>query len=340
MPRNSDPIDDLIAKFEPRLREAFLKAISDITNRIAVANIERLLKAGDINGAVEAVGLNPLDFRDLSGGITEAFNEGGRAFEDAIPARRSPFTSSILQFQFDVRNPVAEAWTRDHSAQLVTGIIDDQKAAIRDFLTTGLMQGRNPTATARDLVGRTNRTTGKREGGIIGLTAGQQQWQERYGAELAANTPEGLRNALTRGLRNKRYDSVIRKAIETGKPIPADMQRAMVAAYRNRSLKYRADVISRNETMRALGASQTETYRQAIASGNVLVEAITRFWQTAGDERVRHAHRLIPGMNKQGRGWEEPFDTPTGPSLHAPHDKDVGCRCRERIRLNYALGVR
>jgi hypothetical protein len=335
MARNSDPIDDLVAKWEPRLREAFLKAVQKIVDRSNVSLIARMLQNGDVEGAVRAVGLDPLDFRDLSGGITETFNEGGLAFEEQIPARRDLLNQSVVGFQFDVRNLTAEAWTRDHSSNLVTGIIEDQKAAIRDFLTAGLVEGRNPTSTALDLVGRKNPVTGQREGGIIGLTSGQEAWQERYRQELAGTDPDGLRNALTRGLRDKRYDAAIRRAIDTGKPIPATTQAKMLQGYRNRSLKYRADTISRNETMRALGASQTETYRQAIEAGHVRADTITRFWMTAGDERVRHNHRLIPGMNKDGRGWQEPFDTPTGPSLHAPHDHDVGCRCRERIRIDY-----
>lgn len=335
MLRNSDPIDDLVAKWEPRLREAFLKAVQKITDRTNAALIARMLQNGDIEGAVRAVGLDPLDFRDLSNGITDAFNDGGLAQEDQIQARRDLVTNSVIQFHFDVRNLTAEAWTRTHSADLVTGIIEDQKVAIRQFLTAGLVEGRNPTSTALDLVGRKNRVTGLREGGVIGLTSGQEEWQRRYASELSSQDTAMLRNALTRGLRGKRYDPAIRRAIETGKPIPAETQAKMLAAYRSRSLKYRADVISRNETMRALGASQTETYRQAIASGHVRADTITRFWMTAGDERVRHTHRLIPGMNKEGRGWEEPFDTPTGPSMHAPHDVDPMCRCRERIRVNY-----
>jgi hypothetical protein len=335
MRRNVDPIEDLVAKWEPRLREAFLKAIHEITTRANVAAIARMLQNGDIEGAVRSVGLDPIDFRGLSNGITDAFDDGGQAIEDQIPVRRDAVTSSVIQFHFDVRNLTAEAWTRTHSADLVTGIIEDQKLAIRQFLTTGLIEGRNPTATALDLVGRKNAVTGLREGGVIGLTAGQEAWQTRYAAELASADPDGLRNALTRGLRDKRYDTAIRRSIESGKPIPAETRAKMLAAYRSRSLKYRADVISRNETMRALGASQTETYRQAIVAGHVQTDAITRFWMTAGDERVRHTHRLIPGMNKEGRGWEEPFDTPTGPSMHAPHDRDIGCRCRERIRVNY-----
>jgi hypothetical protein len=109
----------------------------------------------------------------------------------------------------------------------------------------------------------------------------------------------------------------------------------MRTAYANRALKWRGDNIARNETIKALGAAQTQAWQQAIDKGAVETDLLLRFWVTAGDERVRHTHRLVPGMNKGGRRWGEPFLTPTGPSMHAPHDTDPVCRCHERIKIDY-----
>jgi hypothetical protein len=54
-----------------------------------------------------------------------------------------------------------------------------------------------------------------------------------------------------------------------------------------------------------------------------------RHWRTAGDERVRHAHSQVPGMNPDGVPLDQPFETPFGPRMSAP--LEMGCRCRASL---------
>lgn len=339
MARNSDPLDDLTAKWEPTLRKAFLDAINELTDRVNVNVVGQLLERGDIQGAIRAVGLDPLDFRGLDAAILQAFADGGSQFAQQIPATRSP-EGSIIQFRFDARNPSAEDWARNHSSQLITQIIADQRVSVQNYIAGGLEAGRNPRSTALELVGRRNRVTGQRQGGIVGLTSIQSQYVETARAELSSGNAALLKNYLTRNRRDKRFDRTVTKAIRDGQPIPLETVNRMTAQYSDRLLLLRGEVIARNETARTLGQSRTETYQQAINRNHIQQDTITRFWITAGDERVRHTHRLIPGMNKAGRRWDEPFATPTGLSMHAPHDTDVMCRCHERIRINYFAGLK
>jgi hypothetical protein len=113
----------------------------------------------------------------------------------------------------------------------------------------------------------------------------------------------------------------------------------MKVAYANKALRWRAENIARTETLRALGAAQTAAYQQAIDKGQLDPSLIRRFWVTSGDSRVRPTHRLIPEMNPNGVGWNEPFKTPDGPSMHAPHDRDHQCRCVERIDIDFLAKV-
>lgn len=55
-----------------------------------------------------------------------------------------------------------------------------------------------------------------------------------------------------------------------------------------------------------------------------------RYWRTAGDERVRHAHAAVPRMNPAGVALSEPFKTPLGERMAPP--LEWGCRCRTTLR--------
>lgn len=336
-----DPFDALTEAWEPAIRKAFLEAVQGIVDQAGLAAIEAQIMNGDIEGAIRAVGLDPVQFRAIDAAITGAFNAGGEAFGQQIPAVRDSMTNALVRFYFDIRNQRAETWARERSSNLITEIINDQRQAIRATITSGLEAGINPRTVALDLVGRRDATTGARTGGIIGLTSQQEQWQRNYAAELASTDAQSLNAALQRGLRDKRFDGAIRKAIATGEPISAETQAKMLLAYRSRSLKYRADVIARNESIKALGAAQTEAYQQAIDKGQVRADQIIKIPVSAKDERTRFTHREVERLNKDGVGWYEYYKVPPGmaPQMHAPYDEPM-CRCREKIRVNFFAGLK
>lgn len=326
-------IEELAAQWEPRLHDSFLAAIQDIRSRVNITALAKMLERGDVEGALRIVGLDPADFSQLALDQARVFHEGGMATAGRIPTLRQP-EGHRLEVRFDVRNPAAEQWVRDRSSALVGEIVEDQRIAVRQALYAGLTRGETPRTTALNLVGRVA-PSGERQGGVIGLHSTQEAWLESYVADLASSEPDALRRLLARGLRDRRFDRSVLKAINEGAGLPAELQAKMRTSYANRALKWRADNIARTETMRALGAAQTNAWEQAIDKGRVDVSTITRFWVTAHDERVRATHRMIPGMNKDGVRWNEAFATPTGPSMHAPHDRDPQCRCRERIDVDF-----
>ncbi len=323
-------LERLAADWEPKMRAAFLDAIQRAANRVDIAALVRLLENGDVGGALRLVGLEPANFSGLALVHQQIFNTGGAAAAASIPPLPQA-AGYALHILFDVRNPAAEAWIRQQSGTLIKEIVDDQRVTIRDYLEKGLAAGNNPRTTALDLVGRIDPRSRQRVGGVIGLHSTQEVWLRNY-ADKLANDP---RAALDYTLRDKRFDRTILRAIQDGTPIPADIQVKARVSYANKALKYRADMIARNETVRALGAGQAQAYDQAISDGKLDVDLLIRYWVTAGDARVRPTHRLIPGMNAEGRKWNQPFQTPDGPSMHAPHDTDIGCRCYEKVHIDF-----
>lgn len=329
--------DQLIEEWSPRLRRAFLDAVYGVRNGAQIEQIARMLERGDIEGALRAVGISETRFRELDRALADAYEAGATYTGARIPATVSA-TGLRTVFLFSVRNPRAEDWLRNYSSNLIREIMDDQRTTIRNFLRAGMEQGANPRTVALDLVGRLNRATGNREGGVIGLTSSQEEWVRRYEAELIA----GDRNALTRALRDKRFDPSVRKAIESGLPIPAATREKMVRAYRNRALRFRAEAIARTETLRSLHVAQDEALKQAIEGGFIRESDLKLMWHTARDNRVRDSHNA---MDSQVRNWGEAFVSGAGNKLRFPGDPDapigevINCRCWLEPKVDFLAGI-
>ncbi|MDB5505331.1 MAG: putative head morphosis protein [Tardiphaga sp.] len=101
---------------------------------------------GRRRGAIRAIGLDPVQFREFDKAIAEAFEDGGKFSTKRIPVIRQP-DGHVLKVQFDVRNSRAEQWLKDHSSKLISQIMDDQRTMVRQALRAGMEAAR---ATVRD----------------------------------------------------------------------------------------------------------------------------------------------------------------------------------------------
>ena len=333
MASNRSNFDQLLDKYEPVLKAAFLDAIADIRNHVTLKLLVERLERGDVAGALDVLQIEREAFGKLELAFAEAYNAGGIDLADGLKLR-DPQGQRIV-FRFAVRNPEAEAWLAEHSATMVTRIVEDQRQGIRQALTEGLAAGQNPRRTALDVVGRVSRVTGKREGGIIGLTAPQAEYVASARQEIVSGD---LRAYLARERRDKRFDGAVRKALAEGRALDAALVDRIIGRYADRLLALRGEMLSRTETMMALGKSRDDAMRQAIASGKVDPMLVTKRWRSASDDRVRHSHRALNGDEV---GFYGAFQSPSGASLRFPGDPDApiretsGCRCTLEYRVDY-----
>jgi hypothetical protein len=331
-------IDALLEKWPPDMRAAFIESIRDIVDRVRLNEIIKALENGDIEGAVRATHVEAAAFQPLDTAIRQAFLEGGTATAATMPSMRDLGGTPIV-FRFDVRMPAAENWLTAHSSSAITEIAEDQRTAIRSALTAGMERGDNPRSTALDVVGRRNTASGRREGGIIGLTSVQAQYVANAQRELLSGEPAQLRRYLGRDRRDRRFDPQVLLAIRAGKPIDAATVTKMAGRYADRLLALRGEIIGRTETMAAINASRHQAWEQAAAKGGFSVDQVEKGWVAVRDLRTRDTHRH---MNGEKVKLQQRFSN----GLMYPGDPDgdikerAGCRCRLVYKRNFFAGLR
>jgi hypothetical protein len=301
-------LDAFARGLEPGPRHAFLKAIRKLQADLPQSVLDEAVKTGDVQPILDA-----LDLTDYKLAVRESLLEAAS-------------NKTLLPFdvRFDSLDPWAIRAIQTAEFSLMQGLTTDIANGIRTFLTAGIRFGVNPVDTARDI-----RT-------IIGLTDRQALSVLNYRQLLTGGAKgQPYREALRRVTRDGRFDRSVLRAIEEKVPLKASQVDAQIKRFEERLLKQRAETIARTETMDALHQAQTLRWQQAIDQGKVNASELVRFWHTAKDERVCPICAKIPGLNEQGRGFNEPFAFPDGETKMGP-TAHPNCRCVVFIRIVFA----
>lgn len=210
---------------------------------------------------------------------------------------------------------------------------------MREQITAAVEASTPPRAAALEIVGRINRATGKREGGIIGLTSQQAGYVRNMRAELA--DPARMAGYFDRTRRDKRFDGLVKRAMAKGEPISQGDIDRIAGRYADRLLKLRGDTIARTESINAMRAGQHEGFRQLVDSGRVRDDQIERTWSATPDTATRHDHVVMNGVRLRGMGklWTLPdgslMEYPGDTSHGASAAEVINCRCTEKFRIRY-----
>lgn len=329
-PTDRQRLEALLAVQERAIREAFLAAFDRVAASVDRRAVLAALEAGNAVAALDLLQVRTDLLAPLAEAIRGAYVAGGSMIGAGIPPSRAVVG-------FDGRHPRAERWVRDNAAALVTEIAADQRAAIRAVLLGQLEAGRNPRAIITNLVGRV--TPQGRQGGIIGLTSQQAGWVENARQQLEALDP----GYFQRARRDARFDGLVRRAIRDGQPLSRlDMDR-ITRRYQERLLAYRAEVVSRTESISALRAGRHEGIEQGIESGAFRRDQVRVRWSATMDARTRDTHQAMNGQEvKMGAAFTFPSGAqalfPGDGSLGAPASDTVQCRCIAAYAVNWLAG--
>ncbi|MBU2233186.1 MAG: head morphogenesis protein [Alphaproteobacteria bacterium] len=332
---------DLLERYGRAVADAFFRALDTLRAGVELQRVTAALQNNDIEAVLEALHIDPEAFNEIPEKARQAHEEAGKVTAQAMPKRNPDGTALVVRF--DGRNPEAEAWLSLHSSDLITRITTEQRDLVRATLTESMRRGVNPRQAALEIVGKVNRATGKREGGILGLSKPQAEYVASARTELGSTDPASLQNYLHRKRRNKQYDGHVRRALKTGKPIPAEAAGRMIRDYERSLLKQRGELIGLHETFSALEQGKQQAYKQAVAAGKIAESAVTKTWRALSVRNYRHQHRAING---QKVGLNGLFVLSDGTTMQHPHDKDApvshtaGCRCQADYSVDFYANLR
>jgi hypothetical protein len=306
---------------EPKIARAFIQAIETIRLRVPAEQIALLLERRDYTTLENA----------FAGHFTSTeWQPYGQAIQQAVIAgtKATSETQGIVngaQEDFEIRvglNPRLEQFALTMTSTRIREIDQTTRDTIRQVIQSGTTAGDDPFAIAR------------RIRGSIGLTQRQEAAVNNYERMLRALDPA----VLERKLRDRRSDPTVARAISNDKALTDAQVRSLVDRYRDRYIKYRANVIGRTESIRAVQGAQWELFQDMINKGQIDARQVRRTWITTNDGHVRDAHMQIPSMNPRGVGQAETFSSPLGPILY-PGDPSalaantIQCRCAVFARI-------
>lgn len=263
----------------------------------------------------------------------EAVVAASKLQQTAGRALRQPFTAAAqaagtqsaailkshgLAASFNAVHPNVVNFAREQAAQLVVAIPAETKQVIAEVIALGAQYGLDVAQQARAI----------RE--VVGLPP---TW-----AAAPVNLAQEIRDGQAAAATSRRLSAVakqqIRSRIAAGTVDDAFVA-SMTEQYAASLINRRALNIARTETLRASHHGLTESWKQAQDQG-VLPQTARRFWIVTPDDRLSPEHARIPGMNPNGRGMDEPFQTTEGPHMFPPSRPN--CRCSVGLLPNVPEG--
>lgn len=320
-------LDALLSAMEPSVRKAFIAAMQARSSSISITELVRLLDEGRIEAALDLLRVNQAFLFPINEAVRASLIAGGQLTAAGIPLKiRAKFGWGD--------NPRAQAWAQQASSEMIERV-DENLPVIREYIAAAVNEGVPNRKVALDIMGRINRMTGRREGGLLGLNSMQTEWAMKARHELHNLD----KHYFTREARDKRYDPTVKRAIKAGKPLTqADIDK-IAGRYNDILLRKRGQAIARTETLNALRAGEYEGWQQAIEQGLIDKTRLRKQWLATADGRTRDAHRALGGTEV---GFDALFQSPTGAFLAFPGDTEhgatgddlVNCRCACLFKLS------
>lgn len=320
-----------IEALEPGMQKAYLDSIRAAVDAAVIAEVERLIAEEDEQGLLALLSLGALAV--FAEAMRGAFLAGGR-FEMVAIVLPAPLRREIGRKEFDPSTEQAQARIAQQVQQVRQVSGDGVRDAIRAVMGSRRTIG-GPQRTARqaalDLVGRSSPQTGRRTGGVLGLPGNMAQYVVNARQQLLSGDPDEMRKYFSRTRRDRRFDGIVRRALEAGKPVAAADVDKIAGRYSERLLKTHVEMLTRTAAAESFNAGRDQAWEQLVDQG-IDRAKIEKEWRDRADEKVRNSHRHMRGQTVI---LGQAFRTNSGSLLRYPGDSALGagydeianCRC-------------
>lgn len=298
----------------PDVRRRFLSAIATIRGTVQEAKLRAALETGNVDAVMRVLGLDrnlgpiePMLLKPLEATVHEA----GAAALDATPAIANATRGGQLAMRFDAINPHTVQAVRNYGFNMIRQVTEDTRDGIRAIVSNALEFGGHPTEQARQIRS------------LIGLTEDQADAVSNFRRLLETRD----RSALNRALRDRRFDSTLRRVISDPEAAAFTDEQItrMTERYASRMLDFRATTIARTETINAARLGTQGAWVQATENGLLQRSKVRQGWMVTPDDKLCIYCAEVPLLNPDGVPLGEQFKTALGP-VDGPTLHPL-CRC-------------
>lgn len=236
----------------------------------------------------------------LRDSLFETLSSAGNAAAKTVRSRKSFRSAKTIQdLHFDTTFPAAEQWARDHAAELIAGVSDETRSAVRVIIERSFSEGWPEGKAARMIRS------------LIGLTERQ--------AEAVASLRETMLSSPGKKIWAGNVAIRIPEEGASDELIATRMEQ-----YSARLLNQRARMIARTETMSAANEGQRMLWEQALEDGLLEGDEL-REWIVTPDDRLCPDCEELDGATAELDGEFAPGVD--GPPLHPD------CRCAQGLSM-------
>lgn len=324
---------------ERKMVAEYLKEAARTTARATLVEMVSFIKEGD------AVALRDVFVSAKYGPLAEEIRAAYIAGAAVEASTLSPAAARIVRaatgrrggFDVDMQSPAARGDIERITGNVIGAIVSEQAQAVDATLLAATSRGDSAVRTAEQLLGVKGEYIAARKGGVAGLVGQDVEWVQNARDQLASGDPATMRAYFERVRRDRRFDSIVQRAIDAARPVAAADIDKIAARYAERLLTTRAEAVASIAAMESYNAGRARVYQQMIDDG-IQPGDIEKTWQTRKDEKVRASHRQMQGQTVRG---DQPFITPRGALMMNPGDTSMGaplsevarCRCRASYRI-------
>lgn len=181
-----------IRELEAPMAAAYLAEVRAVESEATIAEVERLLREGDSEGLVTYLSLGAMaGFLEL---FRAAFIQGANNELVSRSYRFDSNTWAVINLLMGANQEIQSTSDMD----------------LRKSVAAVMGNGNTIRNQALDLIGVRSQLTGRRSGGVVGLTGQMTEWVETARSQLLSNNPANLRAYLRRKERDTAFDGVVK----------------------------------------------------------------------------------------------------------------------------------